>query len=717
MDMKNNNAKAIDIRNKGGLGRLRVTEGELQTIEKIEQDKKTAEEEQNKPHILSLAAYIRRSFDAAERAKTSNNIEDRFLECARRRKGEYEPDKLSDIRSTGGSEIYMQLTSVKCRALESWIRDIILPPGDKPWSICPTPVPDLPESKELEIAELVKEEVVQLMMINGVESVTNEKISQRMQEIKDQVLQEKKKQAKKDANRLEVIINDQLTEGNYYEALGEFITDLSTFPTAFIKGPIIKQKKKLVWKEDQNGDWVPQVESKLIREYQRVSGLDIYPSPGARNIQDGSLCERARLRPSDLEAMRGVPGFKENAINAVLDEHTTGGLRKWLTIDQERADLEDRPNEDDDPNPLIDCIIFWGQVKGSMLLDWGMPDKKIDNASKYYQITAWLIGNYVIMARLNPHPLGRRHYYAASFESVNDNIWGKAPPELFADCQDMCNAVARAISNNLGIASGPMVEFFKNRLSPGFTFDQIYPWMTVPTEDDGMGANNPAVRFYQPDDRTQFLLPIFEFFFQQASEQSGIPAYIYGNQDVGGAGKTASGLSMLMNAANKALKGVIAHIDKGVITKSIREHWTHVMLYDDDIEKIGDINIVARASEHLIIEEQLQIRRTEMLQATNNPWDMKIIGDKGRAKMLRETFDSMKMDSDEIVPTKEEMEAVEQMIQQAQAEAAGQMGIPPERMEGAEGAPGQPPGPVVTDQAGNEMGKPPGATMQPVNRA
>jgi len=582
----------------------------------------------------------------------------------------------------------------------------------------------LPEAIEWDIADQVQQEVTQLMLQAGsTQAVSVENIRARLQEIKDKTMKEKKKLAKEDARRMELHIDDQLTEGNYYGALSEFLTDLSTFPTAFLKGPIVKRKKQLTWTQDQNGDWVPAVEIKSIREYTRVSGYDIYPSPGAKTIQDGSLHERARLRMMDLEDMIGVPGFKDDAIAAVLDEYESGGLRQWLTIDQERADIEDRPNEIEDPNPLLDCVIFWGPVRGKLLRQWGMDPSKIPDPVRSYQVTCWLIGSWVVMARLNPHPLNTRPYYAASFESVNDNIWGRSPIELFADCQDMCNACARAISNNLGIASGPLVEYYKNRLAPGFDFQTIEPWMIIPTEDDGNGANNPAVNFWQADDRSAALLKVFEFFFQQASEQSGIPAYIYGNQDVGGAGKTASGLSMLMNAANKTLVGVITHIDEKVISASIKEHWIHVMLYDKDVEKSGDINVVARASQHLVIEEQLQLRRTEMLEATNNDWDREIIGNKGRAKMLQEAFESLKLDADGIVPEPEELDQIAElkaMLAQAQADAAASLGISVEEMTGQApgGGGGQPnmPSPAVLDAAGGMKGKPPGATMTRVNR-
>ena len=44
-----------------------------------------------------------------------------MLRALRQRNGDYEPEKLAQITRQGGSEIYMMLTEVKCRAAESWL--------------------------------------------------------------------------------------------------------------------------------------------------------------------------------------------------------------------------------------------------------------------------------------------------------------------------------------------------------------------------------------------------------------------------------------------------------------------------------------------------------------------------------------------------------------------------------------------------------------------
>jgi len=120
---------------------------------------------QAQPVIQGLAAHARKRWDSARDAKRT--IEERMLQCLRQRNGEYDPDKLADIKRQGGSEIYIQLTSVKCRAATSWLRDTLLGTGtDKPWSLEATPEPTLPPELIQELMASMQQQL-QVMMEQG----------------------------------------------------------------------------------------------------------------------------------------------------------------------------------------------------------------------------------------------------------------------------------------------------------------------------------------------------------------------------------------------------------------------------------------------------------------------------------------------------------------------------------------------------------------------
>jgi hypothetical protein len=189
---------------------------------------------------------------------------------------------------------------------------------------------------------------------------------------------------------------------------------------------------------------------------------------------------------------------------------------------------------------------------------------------------------------------------------------------------------------------------------------------------------------YQPELHVGELLKLYQYYFEQASEVTGIPAYIYGSEKVGGAGSTASGLSMLMNAAAKGLRNAASNIDKGVIAPSVEEHWLTIMLTQPSLAR-GDCRIKARASEYLIQQEQLQMRRSEVLERTNNPVDLQIMGIDGRAELLRENFKSLKMNVDKLIPRREDMivAQVQQQVQQIVMKLSQSLGVAPEQIMAA----------------------------------
>ena len=135
-----------------GLTLLRVVDNATMMREERELAEKALAERQNQPMILGLVSHLRACWDVAQQAKKP--IENIMLKALRQRNGEYDADKLQQIRAQGGSEIYMMITEVKCRAAESWLRDIMLDTGTPPWDIVATPIPDLSPAQVQDIQDI-----------------------------------------------------------------------------------------------------------------------------------------------------------------------------------------------------------------------------------------------------------------------------------------------------------------------------------------------------------------------------------------------------------------------------------------------------------------------------------------------------------------------------------------------------------------------------------
>lgn len=642
-----------------GLSFLRVVDNAALAEQERQDNLRSTQERQNAPVILGLVAYLRTCWNAAKRAKEP--IETAMLKALRQRNGEYEPDKMAAINQQGGSAIYMMITEVKCRAAESWLRDILMENGTPPWDIQPTPIPDVPDSADAVIREELGNKVVGFVNQFG-RAPTPFEVSQikeaAAQEFRFALLQEA-------ANRTEGMrrrIADQFAEGGFGSAFNDFLTDIVTYPAAIIKGPVIRRQRKLSWGTGPNGETVAVTDEVLAPEYERVDPFHIFPEPGIGHPNEGYLFEHHPLSRTALADLIGVPGYDDDAIRKVLED---GPAATWVMSNvTHQKELQERKHSTElRPTDVYDALEFWGKVSGRMLREWGLTETDVPDPDKEYDANVWLVGNYVIKAILNYDPLGEKPYAITSFIKNPGAFWGKGIPEIIEDVQNVCNAAARSLVNNMGISSGPQVEVNLERIPPNEDITQLHPWRIWQVLNDPLGSSAPAVRFNQPVDNSATLMAVYDKFSKLADDHSGVPSYIYGDLNVQGAGRTASGLSMLMGSAGKSIRQVVMHIDTYITSSVVHRQFVFNMRYDPDESIKGDAQIIAKGAINLAVKDTVNVRRVEFLNATANEYDMEIIGKDGRASILREVAKGLQMPEDEVVPTREKRMLNDRMSQ------------------------------------------------------
>ena len=658
-----------------GLSVLRVVGNDELVKQEKEQAAKELQERQNEPYLLGLTSYLHACWDAARQAKKP--IENVMLSAMRQRNGEYEADKLRQIQDQGGSEVYMMITEVKCRAAESWLRDILLDSGTQPWDLEATPIPDLSPNEIKSIQDMYANKVLGIVESSGQAPSIEE-----MDEIKESVSQELRfsilQEAQNRADMMKVKISDQFAEGGWAECFNDFITDLATFPCAFIKGPVIRRQRKLGWATDENGDIYAEPDENLAPEFERVDPFNIYPEPGITNIDEGYMFQHHPLSRMELSELIGVPGYDEEAIRSLLN---IGNSTSWVNEDVSlmKDEQERKYHSFDRPTEVYDALEFWGKISGKMLIEWGLDEEDVPDEAQEYDANVWVVGDYIIKAVLNYDPLGEKPYCKTSFIKTPGSFWGKGIPEVIEDLQNICNASARALVNNMGISSGPQVEVNLERIPPNEDITQMHPWKIWQVTNDPLGSSSPAVKFTQPDDNATTLMAVYEKFSTLADDHSGIPSYVSGDINVKGAGRTASGLSMLMGSAGKGIRQVVMHIDSDVIKPVVNRQFIYNMRYDEDQSIKGDLQVIPRGAINLAVKETVNVRRIEFLNATANEIDMQIIGKDGRAAILREVAKSLQMPVDEVVPSREQLGfearqetkmAMQQMQQPQQPEQA-----------------------------------------------
>lgn len=634
--------------------------------------KRQANEQNSQPVVQGLAAHVSKRWQIARLAK--RNLEERMLKCLRRRNGEYDPEKLAEIQEQGGSEIFIQLTSVKCRAATSWLRDTLLGTGsDRPWSLEATPIPDLPPA----IIDQLKAKMATELMSAYAQGLQPdpEQLRQMASSMKDAAMRELKEEAETRVERMMDKMEDQLLEGGFQRAFNEFLDDIVTFPYAVMKGPVKRRRKTLEWQ----GDKLVPVE-KIRNEWERVDPFMLYWAPWSWELGDGFIIERHKMTREDLEALIGVEGYSEAAIRTVLDEFSIGNLKEWLWTDSAKATAEGKNltyalhTED-----LVDALQLWDNVQGKMLIDWGMDPSEIPDPQLSYPCEVWLIGNTVIRAVLNYDPLGRKPYYLTSYENLPGSVDGKGVADLCMDSQDMVNGAARALANNMGISSGPQVGVNISRIPAGDDVTNMYPWKVWQFQASDYNDNSPPLSFFQPNSNAAELMNVFEKFAARADEDTMIPRYMTG-EHVAGAGRTSSGLSMLISNAGKGIKQVISNVDQNIIIPIIERLYQDNLRYSQDPDLIGDVNIVAKGAQSLVVKESEAIRRNEFLQLVlTSPVAQGIVGPNGTAELLRDAAKNLSGNVDRIVPDRAQMSVIQQQqqligqLQQQLAFASGAM--------------------------------------------
>ena len=675
------------------------------------ESKKRSDAMQNQPVIQGLAAHVRTRWDSARTAKRT--LEERMLQCLRQRNGEYDPEKLQEIKEQGGSDIYINLTSVKCRAATSWLRDTLLGTGsDKPWAIAQTPNPDMPPEIMQELQARLANELMVHIQQGGMQPSPSELRTMALQ-MKDEAEREMREQSADRVARMERKMEDQLQEGGWHKAFNEFLDDIVTFPYAVMKGPIKRKRKTLKW---QNNALVPVEE--IRNEWERVDPFMLYWAPWSWDLGDGYVIERHRLTAEALQALIDVPGYNNDAIRTILNDFGTMGMKQWLWSDSSKAEAEGKDvTESSITGDLVDALQLWDSVKGSLLLEWGLTEKEIPDPALNYPCEVWLIGNIVIRAVLNYDPLGRKPYYLTSYENLPGSVDGKGVTDLCRDAQAMVNASGRALANNMGISSGPQVGINISRLPSGEDITDMHPWKIWQFSSSDYGDNSPPITFFQPNSNANELMAVFEKFSARADEDTMIPRYMTG-ENTPGAGRTSSGLSMLISNAGKGIKQVISNIDKNVITPAIERLYQDNLRYSKDPELIGDVNIVATGATSLVIKEAEAVRRNEFLQVVlNSPVAQQIVGMDGTAELLRDQAKNLSGNVDRIVPDRQQLSVVQQQqqtIAQLQEQLAAVMGEI-QNMGMAPQAPGMTQGPAPKNMLpdGSQVGGREGNMMSP----
>ena len=612
---------------------------------------------------VTISAALADIFNLHQRVRRESGVEQLLVDSLYAYSAMYSSTKAAELKASGMSTVYLGLIGEKCTDALAWLYDVFLGETDKPWRLKATPVPTVPEEMtQLALSTGIKEAkaYVEALGREPAEEYAAKAASLVRQAMQDAVLVETDRRAK----QMERLIEDQLTEGGWSSALKDFLFDVVVEKAGILKGPIVRERQKREWVTGGKGRPKPQYVWKPTLTVSRVSPFDAYPSASSVGFE-GDFIERTRYTIADLFWMLKQKHFIESQVRAVIGEFPGLAGSEVREVDSTIAPILQGQTGQAKVAGTVEGLDFWLTVTGTFLHNAGwhkLPFGGEVKADQLYHIEAITVAGKVVFLGEQEDPRGIKPYYKTGWVSIPGSFWYLGLPENLKDLGDVANASGRSLVNNMGLASGFQVVIPDNQRLLSGSLTNIFPHKVWQFRNPSNSAISP-IDFKQPDSNAQELLGIISEMRQLADSRSGVPKYLLGGEPPPGVGRTASGISMLLNSAAKGIRRVVISIDRDVVCPLLEQIYEKNLMESDDASVLGDLEVAPAGAVETLVKAELAERRLGLLDAISKSPDAQLIGVRGRSELWREAFRAAEMDGAAL------MVPVEKVEQQAEKDA------------------------------------------------
>jgi hypothetical protein len=628
-----------------------------------------------------LISFLEERFSRAEDARRFD--EERWLRAYRNYRGIYGPDV--QFTEAEKSRVFIKVTKTKTLAAYGQITDVLFANNTFPLSIEPTILPEgVAESVHVEadpkMAQLGEEEPMSLFGYKGdgkefPKGATARSLADMLGPLKEKLAELDVKAgagvtptsvtfhpAMIAAKKMQKKIMDQLDESNANKQLRSAAFEMALFGTGIMKGPFAVDKEYANW--DSEGNYNPTI--KTMPQTSHVSVWNAYPDPDASNADEMQyFIERHKMSSSQLRGLKKRPMFRSNVIDMVVENGPDYSKKYWednLSDYQTETGIE-----------RFEVLEYWGVVDAELLEknDITIPKELADMPE--LQANIWFTGGKIIRLVLNPFKPVRIPYYAVPYELNPYSFFGVGIAENMDDTQTLMNGFMRLSVDNAVLSGNLVFEVDETNLVPGQDLT-IHPGKVFRRQG---GAPGQAIFGTKFPNVSQENLQMFDKARQLADESTGLPSFSHGQTGVAGVGRTASGISMLMNAASGGIKTVIKNVDDYLLRPMGEAFFAFNMQFDYDPEAAGDLEVKARGTESLMQNEVRSQRLLQFLQVIQNP---ALAPFAKLPYIVREIAKSMDLDPDLVANNMDEaarQALILQKMQPAPEPAAAGAGGPP----------------------------------------
>lgn len=457
--------------------------------------------------------------------------------------------------------------------------------------------------------------------------------------------------AQKAARRMEKLIHDQIDESKGSSEIRNALLESSLLGTGIVKGPFNFNKKLHKWDTGEDGERTYNPLEVRVPRIEFVSCWDFYPDPGATSIEECEyVIHRHKLNKSQLRQLRNMPYFDEDAIRNCLQMGANYEEKSF------ESHLKDDARSDEDYQTNFEVLEYWGIMDAEYAREVGIElSDDIDDLDEV-QVNAWVCGNSLLRAVVNPFTPYRLPYHAFPYERNPYNFFGIGVAENMDDSQQIMNGHARMAVDNLAMAGSLVFDVDESALVGGQSME-IYPGKIFRRQAGMPGQAIHGLKF--PNTAPENMM-MFDKFRQLADEQTGIPSYSHGQTGVQSMTRTASGMSMLLGASSLNIKTVVKNLDDFLL-RPLGEaffQW-NMQFFEGSLDVKGDLEVKATGTNSLMQKEVRSQRLTTFLQTVQNPAVAPFVK---ISKLISELAYSLDLDPDEVLNDPEEAAIMAQII-------------------------------------------------------
>ena len=634
-------------------------------------------------NTTGIVDYVYEKYNRAENYR--ENDEDRWLRAYRNYRGLYGPDV--QFTEAEKSRVFVKTTKTKTLAAYGQIVDVLFAGNKFPISVEPTILPEgVSENVHVDLqpkpmgaeptspygfdgdgADLPKG-----FTATGIELGPLEEKLGKIEDLKEGAgttpATATFSPAMIAAKNMEKKIMDQLEESSATKHLRSTAFEMALFGTGVMKGPFAVDKEYPNWGSD--GEYDPKF--KTVPEVTHVSVWNFYPDPDANNMDEAQyVVERHKLSRNQLRNLKKRPYFRQNVIDSCIDMGETYTKKDW------EDDLSDYATGETYID-RFEVIEYWGTMDTEMLLENEVEIPKELQKFDELQANIWICNRKLIRCVLNPFKPAKIPYMAVPYELNPYSFFGVGIAENMDDTQTLMNGFMRMAVDNAVLSGNLLIEVDETNLVPGQDLS-VYPGKIFRRQGGAPGQAIFGTKFPNVAGEN---MQLFDKASQLSDESTGFPSFAHGQTGVMGAGRTASGISMLMNAASGGIKNVIKNVDDYLLKPLGQSLFSFNMQFDFDPKIKGDLEVRARGTESLMANEVRSQRLMQFLGVASNP----ALAPFAKFQyIIREIAKAMDLDPDKVTNNMEEAALQAKMLQEQQAKQKPPAGADPNDPTGAGG--------------------------------